>query len=80
MDQHINVTLQIIQELKAIGFTHIRLELKNCNNPLQALVEVIPGKGKESGLGIMSLNSWEIPEYFEMPSVMTRYVIDPGYL
>ncbi|SKB64133.1 hypothetical protein SAMN05661099_1996 [Daejeonella lutea] len=72
--------METIQALKAKGFTHIQFELKDSGNPVQALVEVIPGNGEGSVLDNIPLAGREILDYFGESSPMARYVIDPQYL
>ncbi len=80
MTQYKNVTLDTIRDLRAKGFTHIRLELTDSGNPLLAVVEVIPGKDMGFDPDVIPLNSPEILDYFEEPSPMARYIIDQCYL
>ncbi len=80
MTQHKYVTLDTIRDLRAKGFTHIRLELTDSGNPLQAVVEVIPGKDMEFDLDVIPLTSREIEDYFGEVSPMAKYVIDASHL
>lgn len=80
MTKQKNVTLEIIQELKARGFTHVQFELRDSGSPTQAIVEVIPGKDLGFGLDVIPLNSREIEDYFSEVSPMASYLIDASHL
>lgn len=79
-NRHQEVTLETIQELKARGFTHIQFELKDSGSPTQAIVEVIPGTDLGFELGVVSLISPEISDYFQKHSPMAKYIIDRNFL
>lgn len=78
--QYTEVDFEMIRRLQAKGFTSIRFELLDTGNPIKATVEIIPGKSNEIQLDTIALNSREIPDYFEKPSPMARYIIDSIYL
>lgn len=78
--QFIEMSLDMIRDLQAKGFTGIQFELLDTGNSTQATVEVIPCKSDNFQLDRIPLDSRETLDYFEKPSPMARYLISQRHL
>jgi len=74
------VNLEIIASLRTKGYKHIHFILQPTVDSIQAVVEVIPGKQKNTQLNLIPLSGSEILDYFDEPSPMTKYVIDQDFI
>jgi hypothetical protein len=74
------VNLEIIKDLKAKGFTSVQLVLLDPADGNQAVIELIPGKGLDFELDLVSLESPEIYDYIDGYSPMAKYIIDQDHL
>lgn len=73
---YVEVNPEIIESLKARGFTSVQMVLVETGNPYRATVEMIPGNYESFQSDVIWLDSKEIEYYLDGNSVMTRYVID----
>lgn len=74
------VNLDIIKNFKVQGYDSVLLRLLDSTNIYQAIVEVIPVNKRDFNMNSILLDSSEIHDYFNMFSLMTKYITDQNYL